>query len=51
MTTKAYLLKEGYDNLKKNASKTFSTMLIIFLTLLVVGLFIVIFIITSFFIN
>ena len=42
MTTRMYLLKEGYDNLKKNASKTFSTMLIIFLTLLVVGLFIVI---------
>ena len=44
MKTSTYLLKEGYDNLKKNASKTFSTMLIIFLTLLVVGIFIVIFI-------
>lgn len=43
MTTRSYLLKEGYDNLKKNASKTFSTMLIIFLTLLIVGIFIVIF--------
>ena len=43
MTTRSYLLKEGYDNLKKNASKTFSTMLIVFLTLLIVGIFIVIF--------
>ena len=38
-----YLLKEGYDNLKKHGSKTFSTMLIIFLTLLVVGIFLILF--------
>lgn len=38
-----YLLKEGYDNLKKHGSKTFSTMLIIFLTLIIVGIFLLLF--------
>lgn len=43
MTTKTYLIKEGYDNLKKHGSKTFSTMLIICATMLVLGIFIVLF--------
>ena len=43
MTTRTYLLKEGYDNLKKHGSKTFSTMLIIFLTLIIVGIFLILF--------
>lgn len=38
-----YLIKEGYDNLKKHGSKTFSTMLIIFLTLIIVGIFLLLF--------
>ncbi len=38
-----YLIKEGYDNLKKHGSKTFSTMLIIFLTLIIVGIFLILF--------
>lgn len=40
MTTNTYLLKEGFDNLKKDGSKTFSTMLIICAILLVLGIFI-----------
>lgn len=43
MTTKTYLLKEGYENLKKHGSKTLSTMLIICATMLVLGIFIVLF--------
>ncbi len=43
MTTKMYLFKEGYDNLRKHGSKTFSTMLIICATLLVLGIFLVLF--------
>lgn len=43
MTTKTYLLKEGYENLKKHGSKTFSTMLIICATMLVLGIFIILF--------
>ena len=43
MTTNTYLIKEGYENLKKHGSKTFSTMLIICATMLVLGIFIVLF--------
>lgn len=43
MTTKTYLLKEGYENLKKHGSKTLSTMLIICATMLVLGIFIILF--------
>ncbi|MEG1705140.1 MAG: permease-like cell division protein FtsX [Clostridia bacterium] len=40
MTTNTYLIKEGYDNLKKHGSKTLSTMLIICATMIVLGIFI-----------
>ena len=43
MTTNTYLIKEGYENLKKHGSKTFSTMLIICATMLVLGIFIILF--------
>lgn len=43
MTTRTYLIKEGYENLKKHASKTASTMLIICATMLVLGIFIILF--------
>lgn len=43
MTTNTYLIKEGYENLKKNGSKTFSTMLIICATMLVLGIFMILF--------
>ena len=43
MTTNTYLIKEGYENLKKHGSKTFSTMLIICATMLVLGIFILLF--------
>ena len=42
MTTKTYLIKEGYDNLNKHGSKTISTMLIICATMLILGIFIII---------
>lgn len=42
MTTNTYLIKEGYNNLNKHGSKTFSTMLIICATMLVLGIFIII---------
>lgn len=41
MTTNTYLIKEGYENLKKHGSKTLSTMLIICATMLVLGIFII----------
>lgn len=41
MTTNTYLIKEGYDNLNKHASKTVSTMLIICATMLILGIFII----------
>ncbi len=41
MTTNTYLIKEGYDNLKKHGSKTFSTMLIICATMIVLGIFLI----------
>ena len=43
MTTKTYLIKEGFENLKKHGSKTFSTMLIICATMLILGIFLVLF--------
>lgn len=43
MTTNTYLIKEGFDNLRKHGSKTFSTMLIICATMLVLGIFILLF--------
>lgn len=43
MTTSTYLFKEGYSNLRKHGSKTFSTMLIICATMLVLGIFILLF--------
>ena len=43
MSTGTYLFKEGYNNLRKHSSKTFSTMLIICATMLVLGIFIVLF--------
>ena len=43
MTTKMYLIKEGYDNLRKHSSKTFSTMLIICATMMILGIFIILF--------
>lgn len=41
MTTNTYLIKEGYENLKKHGSKTFSTMLIICATMLILGIFVI----------
>ena len=43
MSTTMYLIKEGYSNLKKHGSKTFSTMLIICATMLILGIFILLF--------
>ena len=44
MSTKAYLIGQGYDNLRKHGAKTFSTMLIICATMFVLGLFILLFV-------
>ena len=41
MTTRTYLIKEGYQNLRKHGGKTASTMLIICATMLVLGIFII----------
>ena len=43
MTTNTYLIKEGYTNLNKLGSKTISTMLIICATMLILGIFVIIF--------
>jgi len=43
MSTKTYLIGQGYDNLRKHGAKTFSTMLIICATMFVLGLFIILF--------
>lgn len=43
MTTNTYLIKEGFENLKKHSSKTFSTILIICATMLVLGIFLILF--------
>lgn len=44
MGTKAYLIGQGYSNLKKHGGKTFSTMLIICATMLILGLFIILYV-------
>ena len=44
MTTTSYLISQGYDNLRKHGSKTFSTMLIICATMFILGLFIILFV-------
>jgi len=44
MGTRAYLTLQGYDNLKKHGGKTFSTMLIICATMIILGLFIMVYI-------
>lgn len=44
MSTRTYLIGQGYDNLRKHGGKTFSTMLIICATMFVLGLFIILFI-------
>lgn len=43
MSTRTYLIGQGYDNLRKHGGKTFATMLIICATMLVLGLFIILF--------
>ena len=43
MSTRTYLIGQGYDNLRKHGGKTFSTMLIICATMFVLGLFIILF--------
>jgi len=43
MTTNSYLIKEGYENLRKNGSKTFFTMLIICATMLFLGTVVIFF--------
>ena len=43
MTTGTYLIKEGYSNLRKHGSKTFTTMVIICASMLVLGIFILLF--------
>lgn len=41
MKTSTYLFKQGYENLKKHGSKTFSTMLIICATMIIFGIFLI----------
>ena len=41
MGTRTYLIGQGYSNLRKHSSKTFSTMFIICATMIVLGLFII----------
>ncbi len=41
MGTRTYLFKQGYTNLKKHGSKTFSTMLIICATMVLFGIFLI----------
>lgn len=41
MGTRMYLIGQGYSNLRKHPGKTFSTMLIICATMLILGLFII----------
>lgn len=44
MSTKTYLIGQGYDNLRKHGAKTFSTMLIICATMFVLGIFVLLFV-------
>lgn len=41
MGTRTYLFEQGYSNLKKHGSKTFSTMLIISATMILFGIFLI----------
>ncbi len=41
MSTRTYLIGQGYDNLRKHGGKTFATMLIICATMFILGLFII----------
>ncbi len=43
MTTRGYLIKEGYINLRKHGSKTFSTILVICATMIIIGIFLLLF--------
>ena len=43
MSTNGYLLREGYINLRKHGSKTFSTMLVICATMIIIGVFLLLF--------
>lgn len=43
MSTNGYLLREGYINLRKHGSKTFSTMLVICATMVIIGVFLLLF--------
>ena len=43
MKTRTYLIKEGYNNLRKHGTKTISTIFIICATMLVLGIFIILF--------
>lgn len=43
MSTKGYLIKEGYINLRKHGSKTFSTILVICATMIIIGIFLLLF--------
>src|SRR5574344_2420050 len=41
MGTRTYLISQGYQNMRKHGGKTFSTMLIICATMLILGLFLI----------
>lgn len=43
MSTNWYLIKEGYINLRKHGSKTFSTILVICATMIIIGIFLLLF--------
>lgn len=43
MSTNGYLIKEGYINLRKHGSKTFSTILVICATMIIIGIFLLLF--------
>lgn len=43
MGTKSYLVKEGYINLRKHGSKTLSTLLVICATMIIIGIFLLLF--------
>ena len=43
MSTNGYLIREGYINLRKHGSKTFSTMLVICATMIIIGVFLLLF--------
>lgn len=43
MSTKGYLIREGYINLRKHTSKSFSTILVICATMIIIGIFLILF--------